>query len=102
MGCIEELKPEVLLSRVSFKESREYIEKNCDEVYYFQPGFKIFGEYIIGVPPIAVGIKDGHLVFPYTKPCHGTFVLRLKDQAEEDRIRKAGKEETLKSLKKKR
>jgi len=100
MGCIEELKPEVLLSRVSFKEARDYVEKSCKEVYYFQPGFKIFGEFIIGVPPIAVGIKDGYVVFPYTKPCHGTFVLRLEDQQEVGRVREVGKEEMRKSLKK--
>lgn len=102
MGCIEELKPEVLLQRISFREAREYIESHSDEFYYFQPGFKLLGEYIIGVPPIAVGIKEGHLLFPYTKPCHGTFVLRHKDEVEADRIRKAGKEEVLKSIKRKR
>ncbi|HOT07683.1 MAG: hypothetical protein A4E45_01945 [Methanosaeta sp. PtaB.Bin039] len=100
MGCIEELKPETLLQRISFKEAREFIEKNSDEYYYFQPGFQLFGEHLVGVPPLAVGIKEGYVVFPYTKPCHGTFVLRYKDEREAERVRKLGKEEVLKSIKK--
>jgi hypothetical protein len=102
MGCIEELKPEVLLQRISFKEAREYIEAHTDECYYFQPGFKLLGEYIIGVPPIAVGFKGEYLIFPYTKPCHGTFVLKHRDPVEIDRVRAAGKAETLKSIRKRR
>lgn len=100
MGCIEMLKPEVLLRGISFREAREYIESNCDECYYFQPGFRLFGEYIIGVPPIAVGImRDGSIVFPYTKPCHGTFVLKHRDETEAERVRKLGREEVMRSLK---
>ncbi|MDM7935169.1 MAG: DUF1894 domain-containing protein [Methanothrix sp.] len=87
MGCIEALKPEVLLSRVSFKEARAFIEQSAPEVYYVDPGFKLLGEYMIGVPPLAIGIDDDQLIFPYTKPCHGTFVLRHSDAAEVERLR---------------
>jgi hypothetical protein len=81
MSCIEQMKYDILLDRISFKEAREYIEKNSDEVYYVSPGYKIFKDYyIIGVPPITVGAKGNALVFPYTKPCHGSFVLSVENE----------------------
>jgi len=71
MSCIEQMKYTILLERISFKEAREYIEKNSDEVYYVSPGYKIFKDYyIIGIPPIAVGSKGSALIFTYTKPFH--------------------------------
>lgn len=98
MSCIEQMKYEILLERISFKESREYIEKNSDEVYYVPPGYKIFKDYyIIGIPPIAVGAKGNALIFPYTKPCHGSFVLSVENEdsiKEINRLRETGKEKT--------
>ena len=90
MGCIEELKYEVLLSRVTFKECREYIKDHYREQYTVKPGYKIFDSYIIGVPPILIGVDNSHVVFPYTKPCHGTFLLRIEGPQEIARLR-AGK-----------
>jgi hypothetical protein len=81
MSCIEQMKYKIQLERISFKEAREYIEKNSDEVYYVPPGYKIFKDYyIIGIPPIAVGTKGNSLIFPYTKPCHGSFVLSIENE----------------------
>lgn len=104
MSCIEQMKYTILLQRISFKEAREYIEKNSDEVYYVSPGYKIFKDYyIIGVPPIAVGAKGNALVFPYTKPCHGSFVLSIDNEdsiKEINRLREAGKEKATASVKK--
>lgn len=89
MSCIEQMKYEILLDRISFKEAREYIEKNSDEVYYVSPGYKIFKDYyVIGVPPVAMGAKGNALVFTYTKPCHGTFVLTIDN---EDSIKEINK-----------
>jgi hypothetical protein len=88
------MKYTILLQRISFKEAREYIEKNSEEVYYVSPGYKIFKDYyIIGVPPIAVGVKGNALIFPYTKPCHGSFVLSIENEdsiKEINRLREAG------------
>jgi hypothetical protein len=96
MSCIEQMKYTIHLARTSFKDAREYIEKNSDEVYYVSPGYKIFENYyIIGVPPIAVGAKDNTLIFPYTKPCYGTFVLSIDDEKsikEINRLRELEKE----------
>ena len=104
MSCIEQMKYTIHLQRTSFKEAREYIEKNSDEVYYVSPGYKIFKDYyIIGVPPIAVGAKGNALIFPYTKPCYGTFVLSIDDEdsiKEINRFRGMKKEKVQDSLKK--
>lgn len=104
MSCIEQMKYNILLDRISFKEAREYIEKNSDEVYYVSPGYKIFKDYyIIGVPPIAVGAKGNALIFPYTKPCHGSFVLSIDNEdsvKEINRLRETEKEKGPTSKKK--
>ncbi|KUG15649.1 hypothetical protein ASZ90_014694 [hydrocarbon metagenome] len=87
MGCVEDLGYEVIASGVSFKESRAYIEEHCPEVYYVNPGFRIFEKAIIGVPPIAIGIENSFVILPYTKPCYGTFILRVDSASEADMIR---------------
>jgi hypothetical protein len=79
MGCIELMDYEILLSDITFKEGREFIRRNFKEVYEVEPGYKLFDVYLIGIPPIFVGVEDGYLIFPYVKPCHGTFVLKIKD-----------------------
>ncbi|HML05277.1 MAG TPA: DUF1894 domain-containing protein, partial [Methanobacterium sp.] len=45
---------------------------------------------IIGIPPIPVGIneEEGTILFPYTKPCHGTAVVEIPIPQEEiDKVR---------------
>ena len=104
MSCIEQMKYTIHLQKTSFKEAREYIEKNSDEVYYVSPGYKIFKDYyIIGIPPIAMGVKGNALVFPYTKPCHGSFVLSIDNEdsiKEINRLRETGKGKATASVKK--
>ncbi len=99
MSCIEQMKYKLLLERTSFREAREYIEKNSDEVYYVDPGYKIFKDYyIIGVPPVAMGVKEKELLFTYVKPCHGTFVMALESEEEINRLREREKEKLKASL----
>lgn len=90
MGCLESLKYEILLKNASSKESRDYIVKNFREVYEVPPGYKILDKYLIGIPPITVGVEEDNVIFPYTKPCHGTFLIRVPvpDEAERLRARK--------------
>ncbi len=58
MSCIEQMKYKLYLERTSFKEARDYIEKNSEEVYYVDPGYKLFKDYyLIGVPPVAIGVR---------------------------------------------
>lgn len=101
MSCIEQMKYKLYLERTSFREAREYIEKNSDEIYYVEPGYKIFKDYyIIGVPPIALGAKGKELLFTYVKPCHGTFVMAIESEEEIQRLRDKEKEKVKVSLKK--
>jgi hypothetical protein len=88
MGCIESLPYEVILRGASFKECRDYIRNQFKESIEVKPGFKIFDTHIIGVPPISVALDGDFVIFPFTKPCHGTFLLRVEDKAEADRLRK--------------
>ena len=86
MGCIELMDYKILLSRTSFKEGREYIQKNFKDVYEVEPGYKLFDVYLIGVPPIFIGAEGNCVIFPYVKPCHGTFVLKIEDEGEVKRL----------------
>jgi hypothetical protein len=88
MGCIESLPYEVLLRGGSFKECRDYIRNHFKESIEVKPGFKVFDTHIIGVPPISIGLDGDFVIFPFTKPCHGTFLLRVEDRAEAERLRK--------------
>jgi hypothetical protein len=83
MGCIEARKCEVLASQVTFAECREYILSTFPEHYLVEPGYHLFDVYIIGIPPIYIGVEGDDVIFPYTKPCHGTFILRAKGAPEE-------------------
>lgn len=95
------MKYKLYLERTSFKEAREYIEKNSDEVYYVEPGYKIFKDYyVIGVPPVAMGVKGKEMLFTYVKPCHGTFVMAIDSEEEINRLREREAEKIKASLKK--
>jgi len=101
MSCIEQMKYEILLEKTTYKVSREYIEKNSDEVYYVSPGYKIFKDYyIIGMPPVAMGVRGTEMLFTYVKPCHGTFVMGVDSEEEIARLRKNEGEKMKKSLQK--
>ena len=84
------MKYEVLLKNTTFKECREYVENNFKEVYQVKPGYKMFDVYLIGVPPISIGVAGDDVIFPYTKPCYGTFLLRICGEAEIESLRKEG------------
>lgn len=87
MGCIEEMKYEILLSQCSFKEARDYIKKSFKDFVEVPPGYRIFNVHLIGVPPLLVGIEGDKVIFPYTKPCYGTFVLRMEGKEEIAKLR---------------
>jgi hypothetical protein len=82
---------EILLTGGTYKDGREFIRTNFKEVYEVEPGYKLFDVYLIGVPPIFVGVENGCIIFPYVKPCHGTFVLKIKDGEEINRLVKKKK-----------
>lgn len=87
MGCLESLPYEVLLAKISFKEAREFLAR-YPEKYDVEPGYKMFEVRIIGVPPIRVAVDGEAVLFPFTKPCHGTFLIRVPEGGEEiDKLR---------------
>ena len=88
MGCIELMGYEILLSNISFKEGREFIKSNFKDIYEVEPGYKLFDVYLIGVPPILIGVEDESVIFPYVKPCRGTFVLKMKGEKEIELLRR--------------
>lgn len=90
MFCLETYLQEsedytVLIARTGFKEAKDVINKNAPEIIYVNPGDKVLGARIIGVPPIPVGINEekSTVLFPYTKPCHGTAVVEIPVKPEE-------------------
>jgi len=87
MSCIEKMNHEILLANRSFKEAKEFIRKNFSEIYYVEPGYKLFDIYMIGASEIPIAIEDDYLIFPYIKPCHGTFVLKIKGDEELSRLK---------------
>jgi hypothetical protein len=100
MSCVEQMKYDLLLERTTFKDAREFIEKNSEEVYYVDPGYRLFKDYlIIGVPPVAIGVKGEEILFTYVKPCHGTFVMKIKSPEEIQRLRDREGEKIKASLK---
>jgi hypothetical protein len=87
MSRLDGIEYEVLMEGVSFQEAREFIEKNSDRVYYVEPGYKIFHDcYLVGVPPIALGVKGSHLLFPIVKPRLGTFIVKALAEDEIKRL----------------
>ncbi len=101
MSCVEQMKYKLYLERISFKEARDYIEKSSEEVYYVDPGYKIFKDYyIIGVPPVAMGVRGKEMLFTFVKPCHGTFVMGIDSEEEIARLRENEKEKMKRLLKK--
>lgn len=91
MGCIESMNYEVVLRNTSFKECREYVRSHFSEYADVPPGYRIFNIHVIGVPPISIGLDGDTIVFPYTKPCYGTFLLKVEDHEEAEKIRALNK-----------
>ena len=87
MGCVESMNYEIVLKGASFQESREYIRAHFKEYLDVQPGFKVLDLHLIGLPPVTLGLDGDFIIFPYTKPCHGTFLLRVEDAKEAARLR---------------
>ncbi|KZX10130.1 DUF1894 domain-containing protein [Methanobrevibacter filiformis] len=70
---------EVLLAKSGFKECAKIINEKAEKVFYVNPGDKVLGARLIGIPPIPVGIcpSKGTIIISYTKPCHGTAAIEI-------------------------
>lgn len=81
MACLNDYNYEILLSHNNFAQSETFIRSKFWETYYFEPGFTILGLRLLGDGAVPVAVEDNTedtLVFPYTKPCMGTFVIKIK------------------------
>ncbi len=81
----------VLIARSGVKQCYKLIKDNSKEIIHVNPGDKILGARLIGLPPIPVGINEdkGTILITYTKPCHGTAAIELPvDEKEIESIRK--------------
>ena len=78
-------KDKVLAKNSGVKECYKIIETESDELIHVNPGDKILGARLIGLPPIPVGINEaeGTILITYTKPCHGTAAIELPVDKEE-------------------
>ena len=79
MGCLESMRHEILMRDATFRECREYILSHFPEHFEVLPGYKIFEKYLIGVPPLYIAVDGDDVIIPYTKPCYGTFLIRVPD-----------------------
>ena len=80
MPCLNEYDYEVLLQHVTYEQADQFIREKYWETYYFEPGFHVLDLRLLGDAAVPVAIddqSDDALIFPYTKPCMGTFVLRF-------------------------
>ena len=74
----------ILLHDISFTEGAKYIEENAEEVYYVEPGYKIFGKRLVGTSPIPIGIGRDHILLIYiTPPYYRGYLLALPWDEEE-------------------
>ena len=58
MGCIDEMNYEILLPNSSFRECADFIKKKFREIHYVPAGFRIFGNYLIGVFVLRISGKE--------------------------------------------
>ncbi len=77
MACIDNYNYEILL-KGSFKECAEYIKQNYKNIKNLDAGEEVIdGVMLIGKPPIPIAYDENYVIFPYTKPCYGSFVLKV-------------------------
>lgn len=75
---------EILLHDISFTEGAKYILENAEEVYYVEPGYKIFGKRLVGTTRIPVGVaRDRILLIYITPPYYRRYLLALPWDEEE-------------------
>ena len=75
----------VLLARAGFKECAKIIKEKAEEVVHVNPGDKVLGVRLIGIPPIPVGLCPSRctILISYTKPCHGTAAIEIPVKTED-------------------
>ncbi len=88
MVCLSELEFEILLRNTTLKDCEKTVKANSEEAYLVPGGYKVKGFTLLGKSS-PVGFSGNDIIFQYTKPCFGFFVLRLKNESEEVKKLKA-------------
>lgn len=82
MVCLREYKYEILLKNTTHKECEDFIKECSEDVYLVPGGYKVKGIMLLGTNT-PVGFSGNDIIFQFTKPCFGFFVIRLNNEAEE-------------------
>jgi hypothetical protein len=82
MVCLRGYKYEILLKNITLKECEDFIKGLSEDVYLVPGGYKIEDFILLGTNA-PVGFSGNDIIFQFTKPCFGFFVIRLKSEAEE-------------------
>lgn len=91
---------EILLKNATLKECEKTVKDYSEEAYLVPGGYKVKELPLMGkVAP--VGFSGSDIIFQYTKPCIGFFVLKLRNEAEEIKKLKAqySKDKNVKKIK---
>jgi hypothetical protein len=80
--CLREYKYEILLKNTTLKECEDFIKECSEDVYLVPGGYKVKGIMLLGTNA-PVGFSGNDIIFQFTKPCFGFFVIRLKNEIEE-------------------
>ena len=75
---------EILLKNKTLRECESFIKDKTGDMYLVPGGYKVKGITLLGTTS-PVGFLGNDIIFQYTKPCFGFFILKLPDEAEEIR-----------------
>ncbi|MDQ1255390.1 MAG: hypothetical protein QG646_4676 [Euryarchaeota archaeon] len=84
-GMLGDYDFEILLKHKTLKECGSFIKDYVEEMYLVPGGYKVKKDITLLGTTSPVGFLGGDIIFQYTKPCFGFFVLKLPDEAEEIR-----------------
>ncbi len=82
MACLRGYKYEIILKNTTLKECEDFIKGLSEDVYLVPGGYKVKDFILLGITA-PVGFSGNDIIFQFTKPCFGFFVLRLNNEAEE-------------------
>jgi hypothetical protein len=71
---------EILLKNKTLPECESFITDHSEDMYLVPGGCKVKGITLLGTTS-PVGFLGNDIIFQYTKPCFGFFVLKLEDEA---------------------
>ena len=74
----------ILLKNTTLQKCEGFIKDISEDMYIVPGGYKVKDITLLGTTS-PVGFLGDDLIFQYTKPCFGFFVLKLPHEAEEIR-----------------